>query len=282
MIDTWGLLHTGHHDAATNMALDEMLLTWHSQGEIPPTLRFYGWTKPTLSLGHFQRIHRTIDLDAVKRHGCELVRRLTGGSAVLHDDELTYSLVVSEEKPYIAASVREAYFTLSKGILEGFKELGIHADYSMPEGKAKGDSTAVCFERASIYEMLVDRKKISGHAQTRQKGVLLQHGSLPFTMNKQMLFDLFIFPDEKMREAKRSDFSSKAIAMKEAAGRSITFEEAEIAFQKGFQKGLQLELVPLELSDSQWEEVRQLAETKYRSDDWNINHRRKVLVSGSQ
>lgn len=279
MNDTWGLLHTGFNEAAVNMALDESLLLWHSEEKIPPILRFYGWSHPTLSVGHFQKVE-TIDFNALERYQCEFVRRLTGGSAVLHDDELTYSIVVSEEKPYIAASISEAYFTLSKGILAGFRELGIDADYSIPEEQFKRDATAVCFERPSDYEMLVDGKKISGHAQTRKKGVLLQHGSLPFTFDKQMLFDLFMFSSEQARIRKRNQFSEKAITMNEAAQKNITYEQAANAFEQGFKRGLNVELIPFTLSDEQWNEVHELANTKYRSAEWNFKDRRKVLTHG--
>ncbi|MFD1706397.1 biotin/lipoate A/B protein ligase family protein [Siminovitchia sediminis] len=281
MKDTWGLLHSGHDDAAVNMAMDEALLNWHSEGKIPPVLRFYGWSTPTLSVGHFQKVDRTIDMDGVKRHGCQFVRRQTGGSAVLHDDELTYSVIVSEDKPYISQSVREAYYELSKGIMEGFNQLGIQADYSIPKERFV-ERTAVCFERPSDYEMLVDGKKISGHAQTRKKGVLLQHGSLPFTIDQQMLFDLFRFSDEETRERKRSVFSNKAISINEAAGRPVTYDMAVKAFQTGFEKALNLELVPFELTKEQWAEVQELAESKYRSDDWNINYRKRVLAHGKK
>jgi lipoate-protein ligase A len=219
-------------------------------------------------------------MDGVKRHGCEFVRRQTGGSAVLHDDELTYSVVVSEKKDYIPPSIREAYYELSKGIMAGFRELGIHAEYSIPKEKFR-DRTAVCFERPSDYEMLVDGKKISGHAQTRKKGVLLQHGSIPLTMNKEMLFDLFQFSDEKTRAAKRAAFSDKATTIQEASGKHFTYEDAEEAFRKGFET-LGLTFVPFELTDAQWEEVHQLADEKYRSDDWNLYFRKKVLASGKE
>lgn len=270
MKDTWGLLHSGYNDAAVNMALDECLLLWHSKGEIPPVLRFYGWERPTLSVGHFQKVERSIDFTGVERHKCQFVRRLTGGSAVLHDDELTYSLVVSEDKPYIADSIRKAYYTLSKGILEGFRELGIDVDYSRPEEHFTRETTAVCFERPSDYEMLVEGKKISGHAQTRKKGVLLQHGSLPFTINKQMLFDLFAFSTEELRARKRDDFSNKAIAMNDVSKELITYEKAEKAFEIGFQRGLDLEFTPFELTKEQWDEVHALADSKYRSEEWNF------------
>src|SRR5699024_7157892 len=115
--ETWALLDSGHLDAATNMAVDEALLEWHSEGIIPPTIRFYGWENPSLTVGHFQNVEKTINFDGVKKHRCDFVRRLTGGSAVLHDDELTYSIIVSEEHPKIPASVNEAYYVLSQGLL---------------------------------------------------------------------------------------------------------------------------------------------------------------------
>ncbi len=280
MNDTWGLLQSGSNDAAINMALDESLLYWHSKGEIPPTLRFYYWSKPTLSIGHFQNIERGINLDGVKRHGCQLVRRLTGGSAVLHDHELTYSVVVSESKPYIPPSIRKAYYELSKGIMAGFQQLGIQAEYSIPEEQFKQERTDVCFERPSDYEMLVDGKKISGHAQTRKQGVLLQHGSIPLSMDKQMLFDLFKFSTEEIRERQRNAFSKKAITIDEAVGKRFSYEQVANAFKRGFQLGLNVTLEPFELSPAQWDEVHELAETKYRSDDWNF--RKKVLANGQR
>src|SRR5690625_7424219 len=100
------------------MAMDEALLNWHSKGEIPPTLLFYGWSVPSLSVGHFQKADKRVDFAAIERHGCEFVRRLTGGSAVLHDDELTYSIVVTEDHPSIPDSVLEASHVLTKGLLE--------------------------------------------------------------------------------------------------------------------------------------------------------------------
>src|SRR5699024_11984761 len=90
--ETWAFLDSGHHDAATNMAIDEALLHWHSKGKIPPTLRFYSWKKPSLTVGHFQNVKKTIDFSGVEKHGCDFVRRLTGGSAVLRSEEHTSEL----------------------------------------------------------------------------------------------------------------------------------------------------------------------------------------------
>ncbi|XKF67511.1 lipoate--protein ligase family protein [Virgibacillus necropolis] len=256
------------------MALDEVLLNWHSEGKIPPTLRFYGWSKPSLSVGHFQNAERAIDFPNVEKHSCEFVRRLTGGSAVLHDDELTYSIVVSENKDYIPKTIRSAYYMLSKGILKGYKNLGIPADYTIQEKSST--RTDVCFEQPAFYEMVVDGKKICGNAQTRKQGVLLQHGSIPMSMNKDMLFDLFRFPTEKIREKKRKAFSEKAITINEITKKRHTYDDLREAFRKGFQTELHMDLVPLELSDSQWEEVHELAKTKYTQEEWNLYHQRSV------
>lgn len=220
----WNFIDTGYQSAAMNMALDECLLNWHSKGKIPPTLRFYGWSKPSLSIGYFQRA-RTINFDGIKRHHCEFVRRLTGGSAVLHDDELTYSLVISENDPGIPQSVTKAYYILSQGVLEGYKNLGIAAEFAIPERELDKERSAICFEKPSFYEMVVDGKKICGNAQTRKNGIVLQHGSLPNQLDADMLFDLFAFSSEKARQRRKENFVNKAIAIKDILHKPELFIE---------------------------------------------------------
>lgn len=269
--ETWGILDSGFHDAAINMALDEMLLVWHSEGKIPPTIRFYGWSSPSLSVGHFQQVDGVINFNAMEQHNCQFVRRMTGGSAVLHDDELTYSIVVSEEHPKIPESVVEAYYVLSHGLLEGYKQLGIQADYAIPKEKqSKKDQTAVCFEKTAYYEMIVDGKKISGNAQTRKKGVLLQHGSIPMSIDENMLFDLFIYPSEEKRQQKQNSFKDKVITINQITNRKHTYEELKQAFISGFQSGLKVTLEPVKLTEEQWEEVRQLASSKYEQENYSV------------
>ncbi|RKQ16850.1 lipoate--protein ligase family protein [Oceanobacillus bengalensis] len=270
MSEEWYFLDSGHQDAAVNMALDELLLSWHSEDKIQPTLRFYGWKDPTLSAGQFQKVHKSIDFDAIHKYNCQFVRRLTGGSAVLHDDELTYSIVVSEDHPAIPTSIREAYHVLSKGLYEGFKHLGIQVDFAYPDRSAAKERTAVCFEKAAFYEMVVDGKKLSGNAQTRKKGVLLQHGSIPMSMNIDMLYDLFRFPSEKVKIRKRDAFQEKAITINQLTNKVHTYNLMKEAFYKGFQTALNISLLPFELSTEQWDEVYELAAKKYRSDEWNF------------
>ncbi|API91782.1 octanoyltransferase LipM [Virgibacillus pantothenticus] len=260
MKEQWGFLENVPHDAAINMALDEALLQWHYEEKIPPTLRFYQWRKPTLSIGHFQKLEGRIDLEGVQKHQCQLVRRMTGGSAVLHDDELTYSIVISESHPSVASSIRQAYYDLSKGILEGYNHLGIKASYAESVSKERSN---ICFERPAFYEMVVDGKKLSGNAQTRKKGVLLQHGSIPISMNVDMLFDMFIFPNEKIKMRKKQAFWNKATTINRILQKNISYDTVKAAFKKGFSEGLEIELKEFSLTKSQWNEVYRLAEKKY-------------------
>ncbi|GAA0604144.1 octanoyltransferase LipM [Virgibacillus siamensis] len=259
MHQKWGFLDSGIHDASVNMALDETLLNWHSDGKIPPVLRFYGWKNPSLSLGHFQK-ESEIDFHNLHKQQCQYVRRLTGGSAVLHDDELTYSIVISEKNPEIPSSIQKAYYLLSKGIIRGFKNLGIDANYAED---LSGDRSAICFERPAFYEMVADGKKLSGNAQTRKRGVLLQHGAIPLSIDEAMLFDLFVFPNEKVKARKRQAFAQKATAINQLTAQRHTYETVKQAFYEGFRDGLDLQLEPITLSKSQWDEVMELAQTNY-------------------
>lgn len=275
-VETWMLLDSRLNDAAINMAIDEWLLNEHSKGNIKPILRFYGWMRPSLTVGHFQNVDRTINFEGVKKHECEFVRRLTGGSAVLHDDELTYSIIVTESHPKIPKSVNEAYYILAKGILEGYHNLGIKADFAIPEKERLHERSAVCFEVPASYEMLVDGKKISGNAQTRKNGVLLQHGSIPNSFNSNMLFDLFRFSKESIRKRQRESFVKKATSIYDIKQKRYTYDELREAFLAGFKSSLNIKLEPLILSQKNWEEINNLANDKYRTDEWNLRLKSKV------
>ncbi|MBB5325235.1 lipoate-protein ligase A [Anoxybacillus tepidamans] len=273
--ERWRFIDSGDCSPAFNMALDEALLEWHSEGKIPPTIRFYGWNPPTLSIGYFQKVEKEIDMEAVKKHGLGFVRRPTGGRGVLHDKELTYSVIVSEAHPAMPQTVTEAYRVISQGILEGFRLLGLDAYFAVPkteEEKAdlKSPRSAVCFDAPSWYELVVEGRKVAGSAQTRQKGVILQHGSILLDLDEELLFSLFKYPNERVKERLRQNFKNKAVAINELTDRQVTIEEAKAAFYKGFEKGLDLILEPYTLSKAEIEYVNEIARKKYESDEWNF------------
>ncbi|WP_273130103.1 lipoate--protein ligase family protein [Metabacillus sp. HB246100] len=273
--EIWRYIDSGNCSAAFNMALDEALLEWHSQGKIPPTIRFYGWDPATLSIGYFQKVEREIDLEAVKKYGLGFVRRPTGGRGVLHDKELTYSVIVSEEHPEMPKTVTEAYRVISEGILEGFKNLGLDAYFAIPRTEEekqglKSPRSAVCFDAPSWYELVVEGRKVAGSAQTRQKGVILQHGSILLDLDEDMLFNLFKYPSDRVKERMQRAFKSKAVATNTLREKPVTIEEAKSAFKEGFEKGLNIELESYELSDEELLYVETIAKEKYESDEWNF------------
>ncbi|GAE94887.1 lipoate-protein ligase A [Gracilibacillus boraciitolerans JCM 21714] len=253
------------------MAVDECLLNWHSENKIPPVIRFYEWLPAGLSIGYFQKTSNKIDLDAVNKNGFQLVRRLTGGRAVLHDQELTYSVIVSEQHSAMPRSIKEAYLVISKGLKEGFRSLGINASFAIPEGKLDTTQSAVCFEEPSWYELVVDGKKAAGSAQTRKKGVILQHGSIPLNVDDSKLYDLFLYKNERVKQRAREAFSDKAISIRQATPQKVTLHDMKAAFKKGFETGLDINLESFTLNEKQEQEINELMHQKYLNDKWNLS-----------
>lgn len=275
MKETWRFIDSGYCSPSYNMALDEALLEWHSKGLIPPTIRFYNWDPPTLSIGYFQTVEKEVNLEAVKKYGLGFVRRPTGGRGVLHDKELTYSVIVSEEHPNMPQSVTEAYRVISQGLLEGFKRVGLDAYFAIPKTEAekealKNPRSAVCFDAPSWYELVVEGRKVAGSAQTRQKGVILQHGSIILDIDEDMLFDLFRFENERVRERMQRNFKNKAIAINALREEPLSMDEAKAAFKIGFEEGLQIVLEPYTLTDEEETYVKSIAKSRYENDEWNF------------
>ena len=274
MTEKWHFINSGPRSAAYNMALDEALLNWHSKGEIGPVLRFYEWEPATLSIGYFQQVERDIQIEQVKKEGLGFVRRQTGGRGVLHDDELTYSVIVSEKYPNMPETVTEAYRVISQGLLEGFRLLGFQAEFSIPQSEEeqaalKRPKSGVCFDAPSWYELVVEGKKIAGSAQTRQKGVILQHGAILRHLDIDRLISLFRFPSEEAKQRMYDSLPQRAVAIDQLTERDIPIDELVRAFSKGFEKALHITLRPYTLTKEQEEEVHQLMEEKYANDAGN-------------
>lgn len=272
MTETWNFINTGNQNPYYNMAMDEALLNFVSRGEIDPVIRFYTWNPATLSIGYFQRLQKEIDIEKVNEKGFGLVRRQTGGRGVLHDKELTYSVIVPESHPNMPSTITEAYRVISQGLLEGFKNLGFETYFAVPRSKEEREKlkqprSSVCFDAPSWYELVVEGRKIAGSAQTRQKGVILQHGSILQDIDIDELFDMFIFKNDRLKAKMKEAFVEKAVAINDISDTHITLSEMEKAFEEGFKTGLNIEFKPLELSEQQLAEVKELEE-KYRSDDW--------------
>ncbi|MEH6936280.1 biotin/lipoate A/B protein ligase family protein [Bacillus sp. JJ664] len=270
----WYFINSGKKSGSYNMALDECLIKWQSEEGFLPTLRFYEWEHPTVTIGYFQK-NQEISLEQLKKYNGDFVRRQTGGRSVLHHEELTYSVIVPENYPNMPVTVTEAYKVISMGILEGFKLLGLDASFAVPKTAAEKDelkkpSSAVCFDAPSWYEVVVNDKKIAGSAQTRQKGSILQHGSIPLNIDVTMLYDLYIFSSEEVRNRMKKRFLERATWINAESDTPKSMDELYIAFKEGFEIGLDIELVPYELTEDQEKEVQALVESKYSTEEWNL------------
>ncbi|MFM1653046.1 biotin/lipoate A/B protein ligase family protein [Brevibacillus sp. B_LB10_24] len=274
-MEQWRFILTPPMSPEMNMAVDEAILISHSEGKVPPTVRFYTWEPATLSIGYFQKAAKEIDLDAVKGSGLGFVRRPTGGRAVLHDKELTYSVIVSESHPKMPSGVTEAYKVISLGLLHGFQELGLQAEMvslASEEEKEKYSSpgSSACFDSPSWYELVVEGKKVAGSAQTRQKGVILQHGSILLDMDVELLFSLLHFPSDRVKQRMMDSFRQKAVTINEVSPHPVGLAEAVDAFYRGFASGLEVSLEKQELTPDETALAEELARTRYGTDEWNF------------
>lgn len=268
---SWRLLNTGHKSGPENMAIDEAIQRAHGRGEVPPTLRFYGWQPAAVTIGYFQSMAGEVNLEAVKRGGWGAVRRQTGGRMIFHHEELTYSVIIREE--LLPGGVVDTYRELSAGLLEGLKHLGAQPELAGekedPRRANPGGFNSACFDAPSAYELTVGGKKVAGSAQTRSGGVILQHGSIPFHLDVDLLFSLLNAPADRLERLKER-FRSKAIALDEALGRPVGWDEAVEGFTLGFRDGLGIELSHGQLTPAEEAEAAELLRTKYGSDEWNL------------
>lgn len=264
----WRLLKTGAGSGAWNMALDEAILRLVGHGKSPPTLRLYGWYPPCLSVGYFQAVERDVDLARLAEAGIDLVRRPSGGRAILHDQELTYSVVALLSDPLVSGGVAQSYGKLAAGFLSALKVLGIAAEAAPARQKANGvlpkrKGSPACFATTSPYELTVGGHKVVGSAQMRQGGVLLQHGSVLLGLDEARFASL-------LRDGAAANLGQHATSLSEVLGRPISWEEVAEAVARGFTQGLGVELVSSEITPNELALAQRLVAEKYATGEWNL------------
>ena len=254
MKEQWRLLQTGYNTAAYNMGVDRAVLVANSEGKVPPTVRFFAWKPPAISIGYFQSLTEEVDLDACKTHGVEYVRRITGGGAVFHESELTYSIVIPESHPQIPKNIMESYGRICGAVMKGLFNLGIESKY------------------APINDIIAYGKKISGNAQTRKARTVLQHGTVLTDVDVDKMFSLLKVPNEKIKDKLISDVKQRVISVKNILEREISFEEISQAMKVGFEEEFNVELIQGELTKEEIELARKFEKEYFGAKDWN--HRR--------
>lgn len=265
---TWRLLMTEPAGGAWNMAADEAILEHVGRGAALPTLRLYAWTPPCLSLGYAQPL-ADVDMACLRENGWEVVRRPTGGRAILHTDELTYSVTAAPDEPRLAGSVLESYNRLARALMAALQSMRVPVEIKELH-TVTNDSTPnpVCFEVPSTYEITVNGRKLMGSAQARRKEGVLQHGSLPLSGDLTRITQALVFKDDQERAAAATRLLAHATTVESVLGEVVAWDVAARAFVEGFQSALNLTLVPGELSASEQSRAEQLVGTKYAHATW--------------
>ena len=261
----WRLLVTGARDGPTNMAIDEAVLRARITREAPPTVRFFGWAPPTVSLGYGQPLDERIDRTACARLGIGLVRRPTGGSAILHespDRELTYSVVARGGDFPGADDVLETYRVLGASLVAGLARLGVRAQVVPLVRGRPAEAPAFCFARTGAYEIAVGGRKLVGSAQRRQAGAFLQHGSILLDADPDRLRAIFPGPADPM---------AGLVTLAGLLGRCLGADEVIAALAAGLAEGLGYALEPGDLAPAETDAVRRLVAEKYGAEAWTLS-----------
>jgi len=251
MIEQWRLLQTGYTNAFSNMAVDNAILIANSQGMVPPTVRFYGWSPPAISIGYFQSLLEEVDISACERAGVDYVRRITGGGAVFHEKELTYSIVVPESHPKIPKNILKSYGRICGAVMKGLSQLGIKSEY------------------APINDILTGGKKISGNAQTRKRGTVLQHGTVLMDVDVDTMFSLLKVPNEKIKDKLITDVKQRVTSIQHCLEKEVSFQKVAAAMKVGFEEEFQIEFIDGRLSKNEQVLAKQIEKEIFSTTEWN-------------
>lgn len=249
------------------MAVDEAVLEHTGREESLPTLRLYAWEPACLSLGYSQPF-ADVDQRRLRARDWEVVRRATGGRAILHTDELTYSVAGRAEEPVLAGGVLESYNRIAQALSFAVRNLDLPVE--MKEGKPPNQtvSNPVCFEVPSTYEVTVNGKKLIGSAQTRKKEGILQHGSLPLTGDLTRICQALVFASEEARQNAAQRLLRSATTVEAARGGAVTWERAAGAFIQAFEEKLGLCFEKGALLESELKRADELVREKYNHPSW--------------
>lgn len=250
-----------------NMALDEALLHSVAKGDSLPVLRFYRWLPATVTLGYAQSVITDLDMDVCCQAGLDVVRRSTGGRAVLHDQEVTYSVIAPLNTDQFGNSVLDCYRVISEILQKTLIQLGLPAQLvpGKPRGGNQNAVKAVCFSTPSQYELVVDGRKVAGSAQKRHGQTFLQHGSIPVEMDLELL-----------AKALKTDLDDSSGSLHSVgwlnrySNKPIAISDVETLLAEVFSKQLQIDWVHSEPTPAEMQEARKMSAEKFGHPDWNM------------
>lgn len=230
------------------MAIDEAILTFRIKNSVPNTLRFFTWNPACLTIGYFQSLEKEVDVKNAKIEGVDIVRRYTGGGAVFHDKELTYSLAISEDD--VSEDIIASYHKICSAIIKGLEYLHINSEFKQ------------------INDIIANGKKISGNAQTRKEGVVLQHGTILIDVDIKKMFSLLKVPDEKIKNKMIKAVEERVSSLKKELGRDVSVYELRDFLIKGFEEVFEVRFEESELTDGEKMLAEKLCKEKYSTKEW--------------
>ncbi|MBD3203668.1 lipoate--protein ligase family protein [Candidatus Woesearchaeota archaeon] len=244
----WRLIIDRPRDAFTNMAIDFALLKLNKR----PTVRFYEWLPAAVSIGYFQSLKEEVDIKKCDELGIDYVRRITGGGAVFHDKELTYSITIAEKNDFISRDINKSYETICSAIIAGLENIDISAEY------------------VPLNDLVVNGKKISGCAQTRKQKKLLQHGTLLIETDVSKMFSVLKVPNEKIKGKLIKNVKERVTSLKKELEREVSFEELCKALQQGFEDYFDIEFEFDEITKEEFYLAEKLKQEKFLKKEWNF------------
>lgn len=257
----WRLIYSPALPGAWNMAIDEAMLLAHTAGLTPPTLRLYRWQPPAISLGLLQPFE-AINETACRQLGFEIVRRPSGGGAVLHQHEITYAVVVDGKLCPYGSSVLSTYRWLAEGLKAGLKRLGVDISSSPSSQSTSPATKSFCFARLTDADLSVNGRKLGGAAQARKRNFLLQHGSIPLQLDMEAIERIFGSTD-------RGQFTW----VEEVLGRDIALDEFAEALVQGFSEALGIAFTVSGLTPAEQQLADLLFRYKYSAVKWTKEKR---------
>jgi len=270
-LQRWRILPYGWLDASENMAIDEAVFrVSQSREDVLPTLRFYSWASPAVSLGYFQDVGKEVDVDACRRRHIQIVRRSTGGKAILHEKDLSYAVIARDSNPLFTKDVLGTYRVISNCIISGLALLGIEVEIA-GNGRMLDEHPlkTSCFSSPSRHELLVKDRKICGSAQLRSRGAFLQHGSILMEFDPYKTCEIMMpHSEEYKRQALR--LKQGVTSISEQTDSCVDIDMLCSILAEGFKETLGIELIPGDLSPEEEELRAFFLKNKYTNMEWNM------------
>ena len=269
-MDNWRLIISAPSDAATNMAIDEAILqTYIHKGGLP-ILRIYSWQPAAISLGSAQFLDNALNLPQCLSHKIEFVRRITGGEAIYHDNEITYSIVCSKKDLNVSDSVKKSFRVLTTFVFNAYRQLGFKPYFAGDiENYKHGDASEFCFATTEKFDILINGKKIGGNAQKRSRDIIFQHGSIPFSLN---FSNIKIFIKEDLEGIEK-----KVTCLDDELKREISFEEISCLLIDSFKSSYNVNLKKKSLTRAEEDLAYTLVKEKYKTKQWNYFKKARIV-----